>query len=302
VLAAVLAAAPAPAATIGIADQKPDMFQDARFRAAGVPIARKQVGWDVMSHGWQVAELDAWLRAAREAGVRPLLSFGHSREHRRTLPRPERLRHELRRIRDRWPWVREFATWNEANHCGQPTCNRPRLVAAYWRALRKECGGRCRVLAAELLDMPNMERWTREFLRHADIEPRLWGLHNYVDANRFRTNSTRTLLRLVRGRIWLTETGGLVARHGKRRETVDLKESKWHALRVTRFLLRDVRRLSPRIQRIYLYHWNAQPKRRASWDSGLFDGEGRPRPAWRLVREELHRERAARARRAQARR
>jgi hypothetical protein len=35
----------------------------------------------------------------------------------------------------RYLWVTDYASWNEANHCGEPTCHRPELVAAYWRKL-----------------------------------------------------------------------------------------------------------------------------------------------------------------------
>jgi hypothetical protein len=286
-LGALLLPAAAQATALGIADQKSDMFDDPRFHAAGIELARKETSWDVMSVPWQREQLDTWLRKARAAGVRPLLSFGHSRVERRRLPSAERFLHEFRRIRRAFPWVREFATWNEANHCGQPTCNRPRLVAAYWRKLRRECRARCRVLAAELLDMPNMARWTRAFRAAADTEPRLWGLHNYVDANRFRTRSVDLLLRETQGRIWLTETGGLVRRRGKRRETVRLDESQWHAQRVTRFLLERVAGRSPRLERIYLYHWNMELEPGWKWDSALFGPDGRPRPAWSVVRRHL---------------
>jgi hypothetical protein len=272
---------------VGIADQKPDMFGDSRFRDAGVPIARVQVGWDVMTSDWQREELDRWLVAARAAGVRPLVSFGPSRTQRRTLPSPSRFKYEFRRVRAAWPWVREYTTWNEANHCGAVTCHRAALVAAYWRQLRRTCAGHCVVLAAEVLDMPNMLAWTREFLRRADIQPALWGMHNYVDGNRFKTASTRALLRAVRGRVWLTETGGLVSRR-KRAHQVDLKESKWHALRVNRFLLRDIMALSPRLERLYLYHWNAGAELDPTWDSALFAADGTPRPSWGVVRDALH--------------
>ena len=40
----------------------------------------------------------------------------------------------------------------------------------------------------------------------------IWGLHNYIDANRFRTRGTKALLQAVKGDIWFTETGGLVKR------------------------------------------------------------------------------------------
>lgn len=292
--ALLLAPAGAQATTIGIADQKRDMFEDRRFLASGIRVARIETSWDVMSTPWQRAQLDAWLDAARRAGVRPLLSFGHSRTDRRARPTPERFLHEFRRVRRAWPWVREYATWNEANHCGQPTCNRPELVAAYWRKLRVECGSRCRVLATELLDMPNMVRWVERFLDAADRPPRLWGLHNYVDANRFSTRSTERLLAATKGQVWLTETGGLVRRRGKRRETVRLAESPWHAQRVTRFLLRDVAELSPRLTRMYLYHWNMQLEPGWKWDSGLIGPDGRARPAWREVARHLRRAAARR--------
>src|SRR5918912_3043082 len=179
--AALACAAPAQALTVGIADNKPDMFLDPRFAAAGIGQARLSVGWDVLSSPWETEQLDQWLNAARAAHVDPLVSFGHSRADRRALPTPERFLFEFRRFRARYPWVTTFATWNEANHCGEPTCHRARLVGAYWRSLTRECPS-CTILAAELLDMPNMVSWVREFRTYVGREPRVWGLHNYVDA------------------------------------------------------------------------------------------------------------------------
>ena len=253
-LTAGAAAAPALALTVGIADNKPDMFGDPRFHAAGVRFARLSVGWDALSSPWQVAEIDTWLGAARAANVEPLVSFGHSRTNRRSLPTPERFLFEFRRFRARYPWVQEYAAWNEANHCGEPTCHRPRLVAAYYRKMRRECPG-CRILAAEVLDTPNMVRWVRAFRRAAHEEPRYWGLHNYVDANRRRTRGTRRLLRAVKGLVWFTETGGIVARHNPHRIT--FPESAHHAAVATRFVFRRLVALSKRATRVYIYQWNA---------------------------------------------
>ena len=303
-LAGVLAVAtPAGAVTIGIADQKPDMFGDVRFLDAGLRHARMAVGWDAMTSPWQVSEIDRWMAAAREAGVVPLVSFMHSRTQRRSLPTPERLLYEFRRFRDRYPWVREFATWNEANHCGEPTCHRPRLVAAYWRKLSRECR-ECRVLAAEVLDMPNMVRWVRAFRRKAKAEPRWWGMHNYIDANRFHTTSTRKLLRATKGRIWLTEVGGIVERRNLHK--VGFDESPRHAARALTWVFRRLVPLSGRLQRVYVYHWNITPVRE-NWDSALIGPRGTPRPALAIVqreaaREETRRRARARARRAAARR
>jgi hypothetical protein len=295
VMAGVLSlAAPASALTVGIADNKPDMFSDPRFAASGIGVARLSVGWDALSSPWQVAQLDAWLGGARAANVEPLVSFGHSRTDRRSLPTPERFLFEFRRFRARYPWVKEFAAWNEANHCGEPTCHRPRLVAAYYRNLRRECPD-CRILAAEVLDMPNMVSWVRSFRRAAGEEPRYWGLHNYIDANRGRTSGTRRMLRAVKGQVWFTETGGIVSRSNRRKVT--FPESARHAATAMRFLFGRLVPMSRRVTRVYIYHWNTDGPP-ATWDSALIGPSGRTRPAYKVVRHVLNeqaRRKAARA-------
>ena len=289
-LLAALAAAPAAGAlTIGIADQKPDMFTDPRFLASDLHYARRAVPWDALTSPTQTAQLDAWLAGARAAHVIPLLSFTHSSAQRRQLPSPERLLYEFRRFRARYPWVTDYASWNEANHCGEPTCHRPELVAAYWRKLRIACPT-CRILAAEVLDMPNMTSWVKAFRRKAKVEPRYWGIHNYIDANRLRTTGTRRLLKAVKGQIWFTETGGIVSRTNRRKVT--FPESAEHAGIATRFLFDHIIPLSRRITRVYLYHWNSEPGPK-TWDSALIGPTGKPRPAYRVLQRVLAQRAAA---------
>ena len=296
VFAATLAcAAPAGALTVGIADNKADMFFDPRFTASGIGQARISVGWDALSSPWQTEQLDQWLNAARAAGVEPLVSFGHSRTDRRALPTPERFLYEFRRFRAAYPWARDFATWNEANHCGEPTCHRARLVASYYRKLRLDCRG-CRILAAEVLDMPNMVSWVRSFRRHVHQEPRYWGLHNYIDANRARTTGTRRMLHAVKGQVWFTETGGIVRRAN--RHKVTFPESAQHAATATSFLFRRLVPLSRRVTRVYIYHWNADAGPASTWDSALIGPTGRTRPAFKVVARVLNRQAARRAARA----
>lgn len=283
-LAALAVAAPASALTIGIADQKPDMFSDPRFVDSGIQFARRAVAWDALTSPGQTAALDEWMNAARAAHVDPLVSFTHSSLDRRQLPTPERLLYEFRRFRARYPWITEFATWNEANHCGEPTCHRPKLVAAYWRKLRMACP-QCRILGAEVLDMPNMTSWVKAFRRAAKVQPRYWGLHNYIDANRLRTTGTRRLLKATgNALIWFTETGGIVARVNRRKVT--FPESASHAAIATQFVFDDLVPLSRRITRVYLYHWNSYPGP-ATWDSALIGPTGKPRPAFRVLEREL---------------
>jgi hypothetical protein len=283
-LAALAVGAPAAGAlTIGIADQKADMFSDVRFQDTGITHARLSVPWDALEVPYARQALDDWMQAAHAEGVSPLISFGHSAANRRKLPTPERFLYEFRRFRAAYPWARDFATWNEANHCGEPTCHRPELVASYFRKLRVACP-KCRILGAELLDMPNMVSWVKSFRHAATVQPKYWGLHNYLDANRLRTTGTRRLLAATTGQIWFTETGGIVSRTNRRKVT--FPESTAHAAIATRWLFDKLVPLSRRITRVYLYHWNSVrgPK---TWDSALIGPTGQPRPAFRVLEREL---------------
>jgi polysaccharide biosynthesis protein PslG len=278
------------APVVGIGDQKVAMFGDPRFARLKLRHVRLVVAWDALNIRWQRTELDRWMAAARAAGAEPLIAFTRSRRARfaRFLPTPVRLGQTFRKFRRRYPWVRVFTPWNEVNHCSQPTCHRPRIAARYYRVMRVQCPG-CTILAADVLDMPNMVSWLREFRRELGFWPRLWGLHNYIDVNRFRSSGTRALMATVPGRIWFTEVGGIVSRRSRRgAPRVRLNESPSHAARATRWLFR-LARSSPRIQRIYLYHWNGSRRRDQYWDSGLIAPNGTPRPAYWVVKRELSR-------------
>ncbi len=281
-LAAALAApASCAALVVGIGDQTPDVFSDPRFLALGIKDARLSIPWDFFENRTQARALDRWLRAAKADGISPLISFDHHypSERGHSLPSPGALARAFRIFRARYPWVSDFATWNEANHCGEPTCHRPDLVASYYRALRHVCPS-CTVLGAELLDEPGMVAWVQAFDRALGGQPAIWGLHNYLGANRLQVASTLALLRATRSQIWFTETGGVVARHNH--SPTSFPEGPIHASTVTGFIFNRLARLSPRITRVYLYQWNAGPGATQSWDSGLVGPEPafKPRPAF----------------------
>ena len=266
---------------IGIADQKPNMFVDSRFVELGIRHARLAVGWDVLTDRRSAAELETWLAHAKANDVEPLISFMHSRgRNRRALPTPLRMRREFRKLRKLYPWVTTFATWNEANHCGEPLCRRPKTAAAYYRELRRACP-KCTILAPEVLDTPNMVEWVREFSRQLGFTPRRWGLHNYVEANRFRTSRLRQLVRATRGaEIWLTEVGGLVRRDNN--SPTRIPEGPRHAGQVMRYIFDEIVPRNPEIARVYLYHWNSS-SRKDTWDSALITPGGRERTAYRVL-------------------
>ena len=287
----------ATTAKIGIADQKASAFDDVRLRQLGIRQVRRSVPWDVLRFPDQAAELVRWIEGARTAGAEALITFARSRNEarRHSPPGPTEFLDEFRRFRARFPTVRNYVAWNEANHCGEGTCRKPQLVARYYNAIRRNCPG-CKVVAADLLDQPNLVSWARAFRRAARFEPRYWGLHNYVGANRFDATRTAQLLRAVKGEVWLTETGGLVARRNS--SPTKLRQGRAHAAQVTRFIFDRLARLSPRITRVYLYHWSSSTPT-DTWDSALIGSDGTPRPALAVVRRVL---RQAASRRARARR
>jgi hypothetical protein len=276
----------AHALIVGIGEQEHYMFSDPRFQALGIHYARLSIGWNALTNRAQARGLATWLQDAQADGVHPLISFEQSTlAHRhKQLPTPAQFGRQFRLLHTRYPWVTDFATWNEANYCGQPTCQHPALVASYYSQMRHICPT-CEVLGAELLDVPNMIGWVRRFRRALGREPGVWGLHNYIGANRFQTASTRALLGATRAEIWFTETAGVVARHNH--SAHDFPESPTHAAAVTRFVFDRLARLSGRIARVYLYQWNAGTYQREPWDSALIGVHGTPRPAFWVLVEEL---------------
>jgi len=274
-----------PTATIGIADQHGETFSDPLFAALGVKNARLNLAWDALQYPWQVQELDAWMGQAQAAGIDPLVIFSQSRVQGQTrvLPTVAQYGQMIDQLRARYPFLHEFAGWNEANHSGQPTFRRPDMVAAYYKTLLARCPG-CKILPASLLDNPNLVSWTTQLRKaihriHAP-DPRLWGLHNYSDVNNLRDVSTRRLERAVKGRIWITESGGVVAASSPTASR--FPQGAAYAARVTRYIVGPMLRRSPRIQRIYFYNWKASSDP-VSWDSGLISADGSPRPAYTVL-------------------
>ncbi len=297
-----LTAAPASAAprVIGFGEQDPAMFADARWQQLQAPHVRVIVGWDALRVGWERRELDYYLQTANAAGAKVLLSFGRSRTaaRKRVLPTAAQFRAEFKGIRARYPFVREFITWNEANLCAQPTCRKPAVVAGYYKAARAACPS-CTVLAPSMLDTPNMPGWVKAFERAAGGKPPIWGLHNYLDANTFKTTGTKAMLRATKGKIWLTETGGIVSRGNN--SPYKFAQGTRHAAKAMNWLFNRLVPLSSRIERAYVYHWRPASRKGATWDSAVVDKRGRPREAFTVVARAVAKANAARRPAAAAR-
>jgi hypothetical protein len=137
-------------------------------------------------------------------------------------------------------------------------------------------------MAADVLDTSNMRSYLRAFLRRAPGRPRLWGLHNYQDVNRRTSADTLVMLETVPGKVWLTETGGIV------KFGAQFPYSESRAARCTRWMFKlanrydtERRGMRSHITRLFVYKWLGGGGR---LDAGLVNEDGRPRKAFYVVR------------------
>jgi hypothetical protein len=292
--------------TVGIGDDKPDMLKDPRFLALGIRTVRYDMSWDALSVTYQRQEVTAWMDAAKKDGLSVLVTIDHSdrviykkvKVHGKTkkkafsqtrvLPTEPQYIAAFRAFRKRFPWVKDFATWDETNFFGEATYDKEGLIASYYRGLRHACSS-CTVLAAEFLDVDKhravpMATWAHDFIKDLGYQPGYWGLNDYEDANHLVSASTRSLLGAVRGNVWLAETGGLVNRAKVKHPGFPQNAS--HAAKVDSYVLHTLGSLSPRIQRIYLYEWDAKTAR-DSWDTALISYTGVPRAGYGVLAKTL---------------
>jgi hypothetical protein len=284
-VALLVGAAPAGARIpLGMGEQQARMFDDVRWERLGLRHARVLADWDALDYKRQRVALDQWMAGARATGTRVLLSFRYSRHHR--FPTPAVFRDRFAGFLARYPDVDTWGVWNEANHGNTVSARSPRRVARLFDAAVRLCPA-CRIIGADVLDSENMVRWLRAFKRHARETPRIWGLHNYIDARRYSDEGTRALLRETRGEVWFTETGGwLLRRRYVADEPVEeFRRSHREVVRSTRHILR-LACSSARIRRVDLYNWVA-PWVATTWDSGLITARGRARPAFRVLRRHV---------------
>ncbi len=187
-------------------------------------------------------------------------------------------------------YVRRYGAWNEQNLCTQLLCRNPRLAAAYWAQLVRACRT-CTVVAGDLVVAPPLRGRLIEAgaygqaMMRAGVRPRVWGFHNYTDANRFQTRWTKLAARALPGELWYDETGGMV--HRPPSKTPKPPPYRYPAnvtqqAKAIRYLFGPLARVSRRVKRIYVYQWFAGPPK--AWDSGLLDAGLKPRPALATVR------------------
>ena len=301
VLASLLVATPAQAAfRVGIGDQDASMFTDQRWIDLRLKTVRYVVPWNSAKDPEQTEQDTRYLEAARAAKQEVLVHFTarrgcfedgkYSKRAACRAPSVAAYTSAVKAFRKLHPSVKTFGAWNEANHVSQPVYRNPKRAAEYFLALRKVCKT-CKIVAGDLLDSGNLRTYASTMLRYTKSRGRIWGLHNYGDVNRKRSRGITTLLKLVPGEVWLTETGGIVsfdaARGFNPSESAASRAISYMFSLANRF---DTRRrgYKSRITRLYPYEFRTKLTD-ARFDAGLISPEGKTRKGYRTFKAKVRR-------------
>jgi len=297
-LAGLVASAPAgaSAASFGIADQQASTFANPLYKPLKLKYARYIAPYDVVSDSTQLANFQAWYSAAVHAKQTMFVSFEHSRTagKQQKLPTKGQYSTAMKKFKRKFPKVREVNTWNEVNRCqrgsdteGQPKgiCKGTRgakLLNTYYGVSRSVFkGSKFKIVPLNVLDEKNPApaiKYIKAFKKVARAHPpKIWGVQNYSDTNRFSQTRTKKIIKAIgpRGQIWLLETGGQL-KLGARvfGEKVAAK-----ALKCTFKIAKN-----KRIKRAYIYQFNGD-KPEARFDAGLINIDGTKRLGYDVVRK-----------------
>ncbi len=295
--------AASPAYLVGVADQQAAMFMSPYYtqliarEPASHRVSRYIAPYDVANGSRRnttfLNYFINWYRHAQADHMQMLVAFYHSEISPTRLPSVRTYQRDVQRFIKRFPAVKAWQPWNEANRgnirhvLASPSAS---VSARYYKALRAVCH-RCTILGLDILDQNNVRptltyvaRFKSALRRLRVPMPWLWGLHNYSDTNRFTSARTTAILRAVPGQVWLTETGGIVKFGGafpNKRGSGDRRAAK-----ALSYMFR-IAGSNRRITRLYIFQWSGATSR-ARFDAGLTDPHGVPRPGYVVVCQHMH--------------
>ena len=290
-LVAALLAVPAAQAKpkVGLSEQNPAVFDSASWKPLKLKRSRYIVPWDYTKVVFQHDEVKAFMNRAHAAKQDVLVEFSARRgcfvnnKYKKIkackAPSVSTYKKAVKTFRKEFPYAKTFAPWNEVNHVSQPTYKSPKLAVKYWKAMKSSCK-KCTILAADLLDQRNIDSYLRRFQKASKGKGRIWGLHNYNDVNRHKSKGIQRVLRVTKGQLWLTETGGLV-----QFKTSGFKYSPSRAAKATKYLFKLAKKYK-RIKRVYVYRWFGAPKTER-FDSGLVGPHGETRPGLKQFKKSI---------------
>ncbi|HEX8102930.1 MAG TPA: hypothetical protein VF533_09970 [Solirubrobacteraceae bacterium] len=279
--------------TVGIGQQDARMFDSPLWQALKLKKVRYLVPWNVVSTPDQMAEVVGFMTKARSVNQQVLVTFTATRgcfingkyakrKKLCKLPTVKQYTKAVKAFHRTFPFVKEYAAWNEANHVSQPTYKNPKRAAQYYLAFKKKVCKKCKVIAGDLLDSSNLRAYALKMRKVKGMKrAKLWGLHNYTDSNRRRSRGTSAMLRTVPGEVWVTETGGISIFTGS-----NLRPNAQTAVKAMKYLFslakkfgKKRRGMKSKITRLYPYDFGpSAPNMR--FDASLLNPDGTPRPVF----------------------
>jgi hypothetical protein len=269
------------------------MFGEPLWQQLHTKIVRYIAPYDAVVHSYSLDQAILFIRAAEAQHEQVLVAFYHSEYTPLNMPSVAQYKHDVEKFVRRFPHVRQYQSWDEANRGYIPgVLASPSAVAAaqYYQALIRVCKG-CTVLGLDVLDAQNIgptleyiSEFKREIGRLETVMPKIWGLHNYSDINRLESWRTRALVRALGGQVWLTETGGIVQFGGgfPNKNGSGLTRS----AKVLKYMF-AVAASQPQIKRLYIYDWTGGGSS-TRFDAGLMNAHDQPRPGYVVVCKQLH--------------
>jgi len=285
----------------GIGDQQTNMFTNPLWLQLHTKIARYIAPYDTAVRPYSLQLAREWIGEAEADHQQVLVAFYHSEYTPTKMPSVTVYQRDVKKFLALFPKVKQYQAWNEANrgtiveivkgkrHTAlvSPSATQS---AQYYKALRAVCRG-CSLTGLDILDGPSVRpslRYIGEYkheIAHLKVPmPKLWGLHNYSDTNRFQSTRTRAILAAVPGQVWLTETGGIVqfgsAFPNKKGSGLT------RAAKALTYMFR-LASSNKRITRLYIFQWSGA-NGSVRFDAGLTDPTYLPRPGYVVVCKQLH--------------
>lgn len=282
---------------VGVGDQSPKMFDDPNWQSLGLKKTRYFIEWNAASQPGELADADAFVKAARAHGVKVLMHISTddiNSSPRRPLPSVGKYKTEVGKLIARYKpqGVTDWGAWNEANHKSQPTARNPKRAAQFYVAMKRMCKG-CKIVALDVLDQAGVEKYIASWLKAAGRSgktAKVIGIHNYSEVNRKLKDKRSAksfkkypgvgrIIKAVRkqnsvAKFWLTETGGLASFGGA------FPCSKSRQVTTTKFMFSLIKKYDKNIERLYSYNWFGTGGGGCQgFDGGLVEADGTARSA-----------------------
>ncbi len=274
----------------GIGDEHVKMFSERDYQRLHTKIVRYIAPYDAVKHADSLNLAIAFIRAAELDHEQVLVAFYHSEHTPTVLPSVSSYQADVQKFVKRFPHVRQYQSWDEANRGNvRGSFSSPSAVASarYYQALLRVCKG-ATVIGLDVLDAQNIEptlRYIAEFKHEVGVlhtvMPSIWGLHDYSDVNRLQSWRTHQIVRAFGGQVWLTETGGLVKFSGSGSFTNVHGSGLRRAAKVLRYMF-AVAAVIPQITRLYVYDWTGGTAS-TRFDAGLTNSHDQPREGYVVV-------------------